>query len=140
MRRGFCFVVLLLQYIENSLLEYCEGTNIVGRGSANKVPFLYVVKYDVDSGSFSISTSSPGATTSPQFERAEVIKSVLGNRIMAVISFIDNKAIEEIENHCGTIGIEPALKLYASQTEYLAFIDEMTAKNESVFLKPLDKK
>jgi hypothetical protein len=69
-RRGFCFVDLLNQYVEGSVLEYEGEKEVVGRGSANEVPFRYEIKYSNEKG-FSISTSSAsvGPRVQNLFER-----------------------------------------------------------------------
>jgi hypothetical protein len=137
-RRGFCFVDLLLQFTRNSLLQYSDGYQVVGRGSANKIPFLYLLKYEETTGAFSISTNSPGAVITPEFERIETIKSVLGRRVMTIISFEGNGESARLENYCETVGIEPSVVLYPSQSEYLAFVDKMVTQSASVFVERPD--
>lgn len=136
-RRGFGFVDLLKQHIQGALLEYADGKIIAGRGSANPIPFAHTVKYDASEGSFSISSSSAGGDISPAFERAEILKSVLGNRVMIISSYLNNSKILEIEKYCKENGIEPLLKLHETRAAHAEFVQELANKCPSIFLKEL---
>jgi hypothetical protein len=135
-RRGFCFVDLLNQYVDEAIRSYKDSKEIVGRGSANKIPFRYTIEYSSDGG-FSISTKSPGAETSPEFVRAEAIKSILGKRALVIVSWSQDESLMKLEEHYHRAGIEPFIRLYPSQQEHMKFVCELVSSHPNIFIEPV---
>jgi hypothetical protein len=133
-RRGFCFVDLLNQYTEAALRSYEGSKEIVGRGSANKIPFRHTIEYSPHAG-FSISTKSPGGETSPEFVRTEAIKSILGKQVLVIVSWSQDELLTKLEEHYRKAGIEPFIRLFPSQQEHTKFVDELVSSHPDIFIE-----
>jgi hypothetical protein len=133
-RKGFCFLDLLNQYIEQSRSSYVEPRKVVGRGSGNKIPFLYEIACDPETGSFGLSTSSAGGNTSPEFERSEILKGILGKRAIALVSFAGSEQVDEIEASLVAKGFVPTVKLLPQRGHYLKFLEDLMSSKQNIFL------
>lgn len=93
---GLAFFKIVQTLRSSSLHFFDPPREIIGRFSANP-PMPHSVGYDPQTGTLSISCSSPGPVTSPESLAQEVINGYLGGRVMAVFRTIDDKAIPEID-------------------------------------------
>ncbi|WP_417809593.1 hypothetical protein [Thioclava sp.] len=80
---GLAFFETLKMLRTSAVQSYDPPQEIIGRFSANP-PMPHTVGFDSKTGSFSISCSSPGPVTSPEYLVQEAINKYLGGRIMVV--------------------------------------------------------
>ena len=86
--------------------SFSPGRDIIGRLSMNP-PMRWHVKYDTNVGSFSISGSSPGVETSPEFNRQSGINNKLGGKVIALYTSLLNEKFQTISDHIASHGLEP---------------------------------
>lgn len=82
---GVAFFQTLRELKINSLRSYHPEREIVGRFSANP-PMPWTVKFDPEKGTFSISSSSPGPQTTPEYLRQQKINGLLGGNVLVVFN------------------------------------------------------
>ncbi|SIS51014.1 hypothetical protein [Phaeovulum vinaykumarii] len=80
---GLAFFETLQMLRKSAMQSFDPPREIIGRFSANP-PMPHTVAYNTETGSFSISCSSPGAVTSPEYLVQEAINKYLGGRVMVV--------------------------------------------------------
>lgn len=80
---GLAFFETLQMLRKSAVQSFDPPREIIGRFSANP-PMPHTVAYNSETGSFSISCSSPGPVTSPEYLVQEAINKYLGGRVMVV--------------------------------------------------------
>lgn len=80
---GLAFFETLKMLRTSAVQSFDPPREIIGRFSANP-PMPHTVGFDSETRSFSISCSSPGPVTSPEYLVQEAINKYLGGRIMVV--------------------------------------------------------
>ncbi|GLQ06074.1 hypothetical protein GCM10007924_12950 [Sneathiella chinensis] len=80
---GLAFFQTLQALRTFAVQSFDPPREIIGRFSAN-LPMPWTVSYDSETGAFSISGSSPGSVTSPEYLAQEAINEYLGGYVMAV--------------------------------------------------------
>lgn len=80
---GVSFFQAIREMRSAAVRSFDPPRTILGRFSAN-FPMPWTVEYEPQTGGFSISGSSPGPQTSPEYERQETINNYLGGHVLAV--------------------------------------------------------
>ena len=122
---GLAFFHALQELRRSAVQSFNPPREIVGRFSANP-PMLHTVRYDSETGAFSISCSSPGPVTSPEYLVQEAINKYLGGRVMAVFR-------EEV---CGDLpnldfserGFEPS-EIDLPEDQFAELLNDIDARN-----------
>jgi len=80
---GVAFFQTIQALREDAVQSFDPPRKIIGRFSANP-PMPHTVGYDPETGSFSISCSSPCSVTSPEYLVQEAVNEYLGGRVLVV--------------------------------------------------------
>ncbi|TDR90260.1 hypothetical protein [Enterovirga rhinocerotis] len=104
--KGIGFFDVLRIYVSNSISSFHPSRTIVGRLSEN-FPATWTVHANPASGAFSISSSSPGPETSPEFLRQEAINGQLGGKVFSVIWDITAEQPSEFIDYMLDSGFSP---------------------------------
>lgn len=80
---GLAFFQALQALRASAAESFDPPREIIGRFSSNP-PMPWTVSYDSETGAFSISGSSPGSVTSPEYLVQEAINEYLGGRVMVM--------------------------------------------------------
>lgn len=104
--RGVGFFQVLMEHNRTSIHSFNPQREIVGRFSAN-FPMPWTVHYDPKTGVFSISGSSPGPVTTPEYERQVAINGLLGGKVLAIFTASPTTFAQQIEEHIFAAGFEP---------------------------------
>lgn len=139
---GLSFFHTLNTLTSESMKSFDPPREIIGRFSVNP-PMLMTVSYETGSGAFSISGSSPGGSTSPEYLRQETLNKLLGGHMLAV--FRDNENRAEHEPDFSKYGFAPAeidmsnsrLSELLVQIEEENLFDDRTKKASAVGLLTL---
>lgn len=104
--RGMAFFQILNDHSGAVIRSYDPPKTVVGRFSQN-FPMPWILHYDPTIGSFGLSGSSPGAVTTPEYERQVILNGLLGGRVLALF-MTDRRHLENtLEHHIATAGFEP---------------------------------
>ncbi|MGY2095699.1 hypothetical protein [Pseudomonas simiae] len=103
---GMFFFELFLTYNQASRLSFDPPKEIVGVFSEN-LPMPWTVGYNPETGSFSLSSSSPGAVHSPEYKRQTEINLRLGGRVLVSYTIEASERTAEIDGHIEKAGFEP---------------------------------
>ncbi len=104
--RGIGFFSVLREATDAAVKSFNPPREIVGKFSANP-PMEWTVSYDPGRGSFSISGSSPGPVTTPEYERQAAINSRLGGKALSAFVVDANEHSRALEEHINLRGFEP---------------------------------
>ncbi|MBL8580592.1 MAG: hypothetical protein JNK47_25640, partial [Mesorhizobium sp.] len=121
--RGVGFFQILEEYNRVSVLSFNPEKTIVGRLSAN-FPMPWTVSYDPKSGAFSMSGSSPGPVTTPEYERQENINSRLGGKVLAAYSIDTDYVSGPLDTHIQLAGFEPH-NVLMNEAQFNDLIDDI---------------
>lgn len=121
---GVAFFQTLQALRESAVQSFDPPQGIIGRFSSNP-PMPYTVGYDPETGSFSISCSSPGPITSPEYLVQEAVNKYLGSRVMSVFRMSEGAATPNIDffEH----GFEPS-EIDLSQDQYADLLEDIVAR------------
>lgn len=114
-----------LQALRTSAVQSFEPPReIIGRFSANP-PMPWTVGYNSETGAFSISGSSPGSVTSPEYMVQEKINEYLGGHVMAVFRAegCDDLPNVDFFEH----GFEPS-EIDLSQDQFAELLNDVEAR------------
>lgn len=118
--RGMIFFQILKELNNASVRTFDPPKEIVGRFSVNP-PMPWTVSYNPKSGAFGISGSSPGAVTTPQYDRQVEINNRLGGKVFALYSRMNCSQLDDTEAHALSQGFEPhGVEISDAQMEALA--------------------
>jgi hypothetical protein len=106
--KGIGFFEVLRGLTDYSVKSFDPPRKIVGTFSANNSG-EHIVAYDPHRGSFSISGSSPGLVTSPEYIRQTEINARLGGKALAMFLVRADEASTALETHIAARGFEPNL-------------------------------
>jgi hypothetical protein len=111
-----------------SVKSFNPPKEIVGRFSAN-FPMPWTVAFDPESGGFGISGSSPGPTTTPEYERQVEINGRLGGKVLSVFSAKQaSSSLEQIDEYIQRAGFEPN-NIVMDHTEFDQLIQDVERLN-----------
>jgi hypothetical protein len=122
--RGCAFFELLHFQNDSIAKSFAPAKNIVGRFSDNP-PMCWTVECDPKSGSFSISGTSPGCQTTPEFERQSKINAKLGGRILALYTTNWESSAEGLFAYISSLGFEAQI-IVLHETDYESLKTEIT--------------
>lgn len=120
---GLAFFQTLQTLRTSAVQSFDPPREIIGRFSANP-PMPHTVGYDSETGSFSISCSSPGPVTSPEYLVQEAINKYLGGRIMVVFRLSGGAATPNIDFH--DHGFEPS-EIDLQQDQFAELLKDIEA-------------
>lgn len=121
---GLAFFQTLQTLRTSAVQSFDPPREIIGRFSANP-PMPHTVGYDSETGALSISCSSPGPVTTPEYLAQEAINSYLGGRIMVVFRMSSGNATPNINfiDH----GIEPS-EIDLQQDQYVELLEDVETR------------
>jgi hypothetical protein len=117
--KGRALFDLVRQHWSGLVRQFDPPQEVVGRFS-NNPPFKYTVGFEPRSKSFSISTSSPGPVTTPQFERQEAINAALTGSVFVVFGHPEDAELLRIDAEMRALGFAP--KTISAQAGVIAEI------------------
>nr|WP_148663110.1 hypothetical protein [Scytonema hofmannii] len=103
---GVGFFEILRSHNQVAMASFNPAKEIIGKFSLN-FPMKHTVFADPKRGTFSISSSSPGPETTPEYLRQVEITACLGSKILAVFPRCENTIDELIIKEIEKIGYEP---------------------------------
>lgn len=121
---GLAFFQTLRELRKYSVQSFDPPREIIGRFSANP-PMPWTVGFDPETGSFSISGSSPGPATSPEYLVQEAINEYLGGHVMAVFRAEGREGLPNVD--FAEQGFEPS-EIDLSQDQYAELLKDIEAK------------
>lgn len=121
---GLAFFETLKMLRTSAVQSFDPPREIIGRFSANP-PMPHTVGYDHETGSFSISCSSAGPVTSPEYLAQEAVNKYLGGRIMVVFRMSDGPATPNID--FSERGIEPS-EIDLQQSQFADLLKDIAVR------------
>ncbi|MCE8438519.1 hypothetical protein [Rhodovulum sulfidophilum] len=122
---GVAFFQTLQELRRLAILSFHPPREIIGRFSANP-PMPTTVGYDPATGAFTISCSSPGPMTSPEYLAQEAINKYLSGRVLAI--FRENGASEPVDIGFADHGFDPA-EVDLSQDRFAELVKDIEVRN-----------
>jgi len=124
--RGVRFFQLLREHNIASIRSFNPPKEIVGRFSVN-IPMPWTVSFNPRTGAFGISGSSPGAVTTPEYQRQVEINGRLGGKVLALYITGQADLGSEVDAHILATGFDPVrVDMGGSQMEALVReVDEL---------------
>ncbi|MDP3410001.1 hypothetical protein [Bosea sp. (in: a-proteobacteria)] len=104
--KGIGFFDIQKTYMSDAMRSFHPARTIIGRLSAN-FPAPWTVHADPERHSFSISGSSPGPVTSPEFQRQEAINGQLGGKVLSTFSSHTSEHKADFFAHMQALGFVP---------------------------------
>ncbi|UWU18004.1 hypothetical protein N2599_22150 (plasmid) [Rhizobium sullae] len=128
---GVGFYDILQEHNRSAMASFNPARQIIGKFSLN-FPMRYTVFSDPERGAFSISTSSPGPETTPEYLRQVEITARLGGKVLAVFPRNDRAPDEAVIRLIEDAGYDPHIVPMdaAAREALLAEIDENTMHDE----------
>lgn len=123
---GVGFFEILQHHNRAAMQSFNPAREIIGKFSLN-VPMKHTVFADPERGTFSISTSSPGQETTPEYLRQVEITARLGGRVLAVFPRQDDTTDEGIIRQIEDAGYEPHVVPMDTASRN-TLLDEINAK------------
>lgn len=121
---GLAFFQILQTLRKSAVQSFDPPREIIGRFSANP-PMPWTVRYNSETGGFSISSSSPGAATSPEYLVQEAINEYLGGHVMAVFRTEGSDDLPSIDFF--QCGFEPS-EIDLSDDQFAALVNDIEAR------------
>ncbi|MAS13833.1 MAG: hypothetical protein CMH69_11045 [Nitratireductor sp.] len=122
---GLAFFHALQELRRSAVQSFNPPREIIGRFSGNP-PMPHTVRYDSETGAFSISCSSPGPVTSPEYLVQEAINKYLGGRVMAVFR---EEVCRDLPNlDFSERGFEPS-EIDLPQDQFVELLNDIDARN-----------
>lgn len=103
---GVAFYDILQDHNRTAMASFNPAREIIGKFSLNP-PMRFTVFSDPERGAFSISTSSPGPETTPEYLRQVEITARLGGKVLAVFPRNDHAADETVIKLIEDAGYDP---------------------------------
>lgn len=103
---GIGFFDILQRHNYDAMASFNPPREIIGKFSAN-FPMKHTVFADPERGTFSISSSSPGKETTPEYLRQVEITARLGGKVLVVFPKHDDTTDEAVIKQIEDAGYEP---------------------------------
>ncbi len=104
--RAVGFFEILEEYNGLSVRSFNPAKEIVGRFSAN-FPMPWTVSWNSETGTFSISGSSPGPVITPVYQRQTEVNDLLGGKVLATYRKKIDPSTYEVDQYIRSLGFEP---------------------------------
>lgn len=121
---GLAFFETLQTLRTSAVQSFDPPREIFGRFSENH-PMPWTVSYDSETGGFSISSSSPGPATSPEYLTQEAINEYLGAHVMAVFRTEGSDGLPNIDFF--ECGFEPS-EIDLSEDQFAELLNDVEAR------------
>lgn len=125
--KGLGFFELVRQHWAEIVFAYHPPREVVGRFSENP-PMRYEVGYDPTTRSFSLSTSSVGFGTTPEYLRQEEINTALDRHVFAMFVAQEDAESGRIAAHLAASGFGCRVAVFPGSAELEALAADVDAK------------
>jgi len=124
---GVGFFEILQHHNRAAIASFNPAREIIGKFSLN-FPMKHTIFADLERGTFSISSSSPGPEITPEYLRQVEITARLGGKVLAVFPRPDNPIDEAVIKQIEDAGYEPHVVPLDAASRYFLLTEIDTKK------------